>query len=155
MLVGLRAVWYCFLVVSGKSSTVLAVLYCFLAWYTNLATRKQKRNESLQSSSSFIARARARFKIARAIRCSVVDIKTERIRCPAVDIKTDSRYVSIEAYPFALPCGERIEGEYIDACSRASGFVLRLVLPMEGPPKLSLRWARCLTTGSVYFVFRL
>ena len=111
VLVGLRAVWYCFLVVSGKSSTVLVVLYCFLTWYTNLATRKQKRNESLQSSSSFIARARARSKIARAIRCSAVDIKTERIRCPAVDIKTDSRYVSIEAYPFALPCGERIEGE--------------------------------------------
>ena len=39
-----------FLVVSGKSSTVLAVLYCFLTWYTNLRTRKQKRNESLQSS---------------------------------------------------------------------------------------------------------
>ena len=38
-----------FLVVSGKSSTVLAVLYCFLTWYTNL-TRKQKRNESFQSS---------------------------------------------------------------------------------------------------------
>ena len=32
-------------------------------------------------------------------------------------------------------------------------FVLCLVLPMEGPPKPSLRWARCLTTGSVYFVF--
>ena len=32
-------------------------------------------------------------------------------------------------------------------------FVLCIVLPMEGPPKLSLRWARCLTTGSVYFVF--
>ena len=32
-------------------------------------------------------------------------------------------------------------------------FVLCLVLPMDGPPKLSLRWARCLTTGSVYFVF--
>ena len=25
--------------------------------------------------------------------------------------KANSRYVSIEAYPFALPCGERIEGE--------------------------------------------
>ena len=33
--------------------------------------------------------------------------------------KANSRYVSIEAYPFALPCGERIEGERIDACSRA------------------------------------
>ena len=29
--------------------------------------------------------------------------------------KANSRYVSIEAYPFALPCGERIEGERIDA----------------------------------------
>ena len=34
--------------------------------------------------------------------------------------KANSRYVSIEAYPFALPCGERIEGEMIDACSRAA-----------------------------------
>ena len=39
-----------FLEVSGKSSTVLAVLYCFLTWYINLRTRKQKLNESLQSS---------------------------------------------------------------------------------------------------------
>ena len=62
VLVGLKAVWYCFLVVSGKSSTVLAVLYCFFTWYTSLETRKQKRNESLQSSSSFIARARALFR---------------------------------------------------------------------------------------------
>ena len=30
----------------------------------------------------------------------------------------NSRYVSIEAYPFALPCGEWIEGERIDACSK-------------------------------------
>ena len=34
--------------------------------------------------------------------------------------KANRRYVSIEAYPFALPCGERIEGEKIDACSRAA-----------------------------------
>ena len=34
--------------------------------------------------------------------------------------KANSRYVSIEAYPFALPCGEQIEGERIDACSRAA-----------------------------------
>ena len=45
VLVGLRAVWYCFLVVSGKSSTVLALLYCFLAKYTNLATRKQNETK--------------------------------------------------------------------------------------------------------------
>ena len=32
----------------------------------------------------------------------------------------------------------------------ASGFCL--VLPLR-PPKLSFRWARCLNTGSVYFVF--
>ena len=34
--------------------------------------------------------------------------------------KANSRYVSIEAYPFALPCGERIEGERIDECSSAA-----------------------------------
>ena len=34
--------------------------------------------------------------------------------------KANSRYVSIEAYPFVLPCGERIEGKKIDACSRAA-----------------------------------
>ena len=32
--------------------------------------------------------------------------------------KVNSRYFSIEAYPFALPCGERIEGEWIGACSK-------------------------------------
>ena len=82
-------------------------------------------------------------------------------------MKTDSRYVSIEAYPFVFPCGERIEGERIDACSRAvSAWLYSLnfrlekidlclvsCTPLEGPPKPSLRWARCLTTGSVYFVF--
>ena len=81
--------------------------------------------------------------------------------------KANSRYVSIEAYPFALPCGERIEGERIDACSRAVSacwyslnfrlekidFCLVSCTPLEGSPKPSLRWARCLTTGSVYFVF--
>ena len=81
--------------------------------------------------------------------------------------KANSRYVSIEAYPFALPCGERIEGERIDACLRAVSacwyslnfrpekidFCLVSCTPLEGPPKPSLRWARCLTTGSVYFVF--
>ena len=58
VLAGLRAVWYCFLVVSGKSSTVLAVLYCFLTWYTNLGTLKQKTETERTSpilASSFIA----------------------------------------------------------------------------------------------------
>ena len=83
------------------------------------------------------------------------------------DPMPSSSYVSIEAYPFALPRGERIEGERIDACSRAvsacwygpnfrlekNDFCLVSCTPLEGPPKPSLRWARCLTTGSVYFVF--
>ena len=83
------------------------------------------------------------------------------------DPMPSSSYVSIEAYPFALPCGERIEGEWIDARSRAVSacwyslnfwlenidFCLVSCTPLEGPPKPSLRWARCLTTGSVYFVF--
>ena len=65
-LVGLRAVWYCFLVVSGKSSTVLAVLYCFLTWYTSLETLKQKTETERTSpilASSFITRAWSRFKL--------------------------------------------------------------------------------------------
>ena len=80
-----------FLVVSGKSSTVLAVLYCFLTWYTNMRARKQKRNESLQSSKLAHSSSVIAFQIARVIRCSVVDIKAIR------------RSVPIEAYPFALP----------------------------------------------------
>ena len=78
VLVGLRAVWYCFLVVSDKSSTVLAVLYCFLTWYTNLGKQKAKNRNGtnvpdpgkLVHSSSVVA-----FQIARVIRCSVVDMK--------------------------------------------------------------------------------
>ena len=42
VLVGLRAVWYCFLVVSGKSSTVLAVLYCFFNLVYELGNTKTK-----------------------------------------------------------------------------------------------------------------
>ena len=34
VLVGLRAVLYCFLVVSGKSSTVISSTVLFLTWYT-------------------------------------------------------------------------------------------------------------------------
>ena len=38
-------------------------------------------------------------------------------------------------------------------CVSASGFCLVSCTATGGPPKLSLRWARRLTTGSVYFVF--
>ena len=71
-----------FLVASGKSSTVLAVLYCFLTWYTNLRSRKQKRTKVYNPASSFIARARSRSKIARAIRCSAVDIEANKSSVP-------------------------------------------------------------------------
>ena len=70
----------------------------------------EARNESLQFSSSFIARGAG----ASAFQS-----------CPSDPMirsryKANSRYVSIEAYPFVLPCGERIEGERIDACSGAA-----------------------------------
>ena len=72
-----------FLVVSGKSSTVLAVLYCFfLTWCTNLRTRKQNETKVSNPASSFIARARSRSKIARAIRCSAVDIEANKSYVP-------------------------------------------------------------------------
>ena len=65
----------------------------------------EARNDSLQFSSSFIARG------AGASACQ---------SCPSDPMirsryKANSRYVSSEAYPFALPCGERIEGKRIDA----------------------------------------
>ena len=80
-----------FLVVSGKSSTVLAVPYCFLTWYPYLRTRKQKRNESLQSSKLVHSSSAIAFQ-----------------NCPSDPMlrsryKANRRYVSIEAYPFALP----------------------------------------------------
>ena len=60
---------------SGMSSTVISstvYIYIYIFFYLvySLATRKQKRNESLQFSSSFMARPRARSKVARAIQCS-------------------------------------------------------------------------------------
>ena len=78
VLVGLRAVWYWFLVVSGKSSTVISSTVLFFKLVYSLGTLKQKnRNETnvpdsgkLVHSSSVVA-----FQIARVIRCSVVDIK--------------------------------------------------------------------------------
>ena len=65
----------------------------------------EARNDSLQFSSSFIARG--------------ADASAFQ-SCPSDPMirsryKANRRYVSIEAYPFALPCGERIEGERIDA----------------------------------------
>ena len=83
---------------SGMSSTVISstVLF-FLTWYTAWQTRKQKRNESLQSSSSFIAPARARSKIARAIRSSAVDIWRTRVLS------------ALKRNPFELPLKARVE----------------------------------------------
>ena len=71
-----------FLVVSGMNSTVLVVLYCFLTWYTNMRTRKQKRNESLQSSRLVHSSSVIASKIARAIRCSAVDIEANKRSVP-------------------------------------------------------------------------
>ena len=79
-----------FLVVSGKSSTVIAVLYCFLTWYTNMRTRKQKRNESLQSSKLVHSSSVIAFQIALVIRCSVVDIKAIRGSVPMKRIRLRS-----------------------------------------------------------------
>ena len=152
-----------FLVVSGKSSTVLAVLYYFLTWYTNLGTRKQKRNEGLQfSKSSFIARAPSRSKIAPAIRCSVVDIKRtgdmtplKRVRLrshAANELKANRSMRAREQRANVNILNLRPE-KYRSIAWVQAVFVLSLVLPLEGPPKLSLRWARRLTTSSFYFVF--
>ena len=75
VLVGLRAVWYCFLVVSGKSSTVLAVLYCFFNLVYELGNTKTKTKRKSPIQQLVHSSTRARSKVARAIRCSVVDIK--------------------------------------------------------------------------------
>ena len=128
VLVGLRAVWYCFLVVSGKSSTVLAVLYCFLTWYTNLNTKtKTKRKSPIQQlvhSSSVVA-----FQIARVIRCSVVDIKRtvdmsslKRIRLrshAASELKANRSMRAREQAVFVLCLVLPMEAKRIGACSRA------------------------------------
>ena len=73
-----------------------------------IQTKEKKRDESSQFSSSFMARGAS----ASAFQS-----------CPSDPILSgryiaNSRYVSIEAYPFALLCGEWIEGERIDACSK-------------------------------------
>ena len=82
---------------SGMSSTVISSTVLFFNLVYSLATRKQKRNESLQSSSSFIARARARSKIARAIRSSAVDIWRTRVLS------------ALKRNPFELPLKARVE----------------------------------------------
>ena len=99
VLVGLRAVWYCFLVVSGRSSTVLAVLYCFFNLVYELGNTKTKTKRKSPIQQLVHSSGASAFQ-----------------SCPSDPMlhsryKANSRYVSIEAYPFALPCGERIEDE--------------------------------------------
>ena len=53
--------------------------------------------------------------------------------------KANSRYVSIEAYPFALPCGERIKANRSMRAREQAVLVLCLVLPMEAPQAPVLR----------------
>ena len=61
----LRAVWFCFLVVSGKSSTVLAVLYCYfnLVYKLEKTKAKNRNGTNVIMASSFITRAWSRFKL--------------------------------------------------------------------------------------------
>ena len=99
-LVVLRAVWYCFLVVSGKSSTVLAVLYC----YFNLVYKLENTKAKTETERTSSWQARSLLERGRVSNCPSDPMLRSRY-------KANSRYVSIEAYPFALPCGERIEGE--------------------------------------------
>ena len=65
VLVVLRAVWYCFLVVSGKSRPVLAVLYCYFNLVYKLENTKAKNRNGTNviMASSFITRAWSRFKL--------------------------------------------------------------------------------------------
>ena len=51
-LVGLRAVWYCFLVVSSRSSTVIAVLYCFFNLVYELGNTKTKNETKVSNSAA-------------------------------------------------------------------------------------------------------
>ena len=130
VLVGLRAVWYCFLVVSGKSSTALAVLYCFLTWYTNLGTLKQKTENGtnvpdpgkLVDNSSVVA-----FQIARVIRCSVVDMKRTVDMSPLKRIRLRSHAAT------------ELKANRSMRAREQAVFVLCLVLPMEAPQSPVLR----------------
>ena len=150
---------------------VKAVLYYFSLVHKHDENEEKKKGKI--NRSGLRAKKLARNSSAIGVpKCSSDSMLSSRYKngkdlMPSSRYKANSRYVSIEAYPFALPCGERIEGERIDACSRAVSacwyslnfrlekidFCLVSCTPLEGPPKPSLRWARCLTTGSVYFVF--
>ena len=94
---------------SGMSSTVIGgTVYCFcffLTWYT--AWQHENKNATKVSNSA------ARSWLDRERVPKLPERSNARNR-----YKANSRHVSIEAYPFALPCGERIEGERIDACSK-------------------------------------
>ena len=57
VLVGLRAVWYCFLVVSGKSSTVISSTVLFFNLVYSLGTLKQKNQERNERPRSWQARS--------------------------------------------------------------------------------------------------
>ena len=99
VLVGLRAVWYCFLVVSGKSSTVIGSTVLFFKLGIQLGNTKTKTQRKSPIQQLVHSSSASAFQ-----------------SCPSDPMlrsryKANSRYVSIEAYPFALPCGERIEGE--------------------------------------------
>ena len=95
---------------SGMSSTVISsTAYCFfcffLTWYT--AWQHENKNATKVSNSA------ARSWLDRERVPKLPERSNARSR-----YKANSRHVSIEAYPFALPCGERIQGERIDACSK-------------------------------------
>ena len=96
-----------------------------------------------------------RSKVARAIRCSVVDIKRTVDMFLLKRIRLRSHAVIGLKAKGSMRARERREHVGIAQISgsKKSIFVLSLVLPLEGPRKPSLRWARCLTTGSVYFIF--
>ena len=97
VLVGLRAVWYCFLVVSGKSSTVISSTVLFFNLVYKLGNTKAKNRNGtnvpdpgkLVHNSSVVA-----FQIARVIRCSVVDIKRTVDMSPLKRIRLRSHAAS-------------------------------------------------------------
>ena len=87
--------------------------------------------------------------------CSVVDIKRTVDMSPLKRIRLRSHAASELKAKGSMRARERRAHVGIAQISgsKKSIFVLSLVLPLEGPPKPSFRWARCLTTGSVYFFF--
>ena len=97
VLVRLRAVWYCFLVVSSKSSTVISSTVLFFQLGIQLENTKAKNRNGtnvpdpgkLVHYSSVVA-----FQIARVIRCSVVDIKRTVVMSPLKRIRLRSHAAS-------------------------------------------------------------